>query len=241
MLLEYKPKNELEKFGFEVLNILAEKFPESYFVGGMVRDALLGREVRDIDLATAALPDQIAETLREKFTIDTQFKNFGVVRAEQANAVPAPRLWLEITTFRGESYDGSRYPKVSFAASPEADSRRRDFTINSLYMSRGREVLDFQNGLADLNSRTIKFIGNPETRLKEDPLRLARAIRFALQLNFLLEPATARAIQKNFSLLQTIKPRQMEEEIKKLSPELQKKFQIIINSRVLDVSLVNSL
>jgi len=240
MRIEYQPKNDLEIFGQKVLNTLADKFPKTYFVGGLVRDMLLGREIQDVDIATSATPEQIAETLGGEFEIDSRDKNFAVVRAGSTGLAAAADKWIQITTFRTETYVGSRYPKVSFTASPGADSRRRDFTINSLYMDWRGEILDFQNGLADLKSKTIKFIGDPETRLVEDLVRLARAIRFALQLNFLLDAATAQAVQKNFSLVETIKPKHMAEEIKKLAPEMQKKFQIIINSRVLDVSLVNS-
>lgn len=231
MRLNFQPKNDLEIIGLHVLDTLEKKYPASYFVGGFVRDTLLDREVKDIDIATIATPQQVTEALGVQFDIDNQDQNFGVVRVNNA---------IEITTFRVETYANSRYPKVAFVDSMEADSLRRDFTINSLYMSGGGEVLDFHGGVADIGAGLIKFIGYPETRIQEDPLRIIRAIRFALQLNFLLDKTTAQAINKNFSLIETLKPQQIAEEVKKLSPSLEKKFQIIINSRVLDESLVNS-
>jgi tRNA nucleotidyltransferase (CCA-adding enzyme) len=231
MQVNHLPKTDLEILAVEAVNILAEKFPETYFVGGYVRDILLNRAIHDIDIATSATPEQVAQTLHPQFELNDEFKTFGVMRAN---------MGLEITTFRVETYANSRYPKVAFIDSVEADSLRRDFTINGLYMDREGMILDFHNGLADLGAGLVKFIGDPETRLREDPLRLLRAIRFALQLNFLLDSATATAIEKNFSLAETIKPAALEEEIKKLAPEMQKQFQIIINSKVLDGSLVNS-
>lgn len=230
MRLNFQPKSDLEILGIEILDILEKKYPETYFVGGLVRDILLDRKINDIDIATIASPEEVISALGNIYDLDSESKNFGVIRTRNT----------EITTFRSETYTNSRYPKVAFINSIEADSQRRDFTINSLYMDKDGQIFDFHNGLADIGAGLIKFIGDPETRLQEDPLRLVRAIRFALQLNFILDKTTAQAIQKNFSLIETLKPQALQQEIKKLSPEMEKKFQIIINSKVLDGSLFNS-
>jgi tRNA nucleotidyltransferase (CCA-adding enzyme) len=231
MQLNFQPKNDLEIIGVHVLDSLTKKYPESYFVGGFVRDILLDRPVSDIDIATIATPEQVTEALYPEFETNNKFKSFGIVKTIAD---------IEIATFRVETYRDSRYPKVAFVDSIEADSLRRDFTINSLYMSGEGEILDFHGGLADLGAGLVKFIGDPQIRIQEDPLRLVRAIRFALQLNFLLDSGTAQAIEKNFPLLENIKSRLMADETKKLSQEQEKKFKIIINSKVLDESLVNS-
>lgn len=231
MRINYQPTSDLENIAVEVQNILANKFPQTFFVGGFVRDLLLERKVSDIDIATEALPEEAYNLLKDQFVCDDENKNFGVI-----NVNPS----IEITTFRVETYADSRYPKVAFIDSVEADSLRRDFTINSLYMSREGDVLDFYGGMSDLGKGLIKFIGKPETRIKEDPLRIARAIRFALQLNFKIEKETAKALNNNLALIESVKDKLLQTEIEKLSPELQNQFKIIINSKVLDESLCNS-
>lgn len=231
MKLTYLPKNDIEILGVEILDMLSEKFPQTFFVGGIVRDILLDRNVNDIDIATIATPEQVTKTLHQVFKIDDSAKTFGVVKANNN---------VEITTFRVETYKDSRYPKVAFIDSVEADSLRRDFTINSLYMSGEGEIMDFHGGLSDIGKGLVNFIGDPEERILEDPLRIVRAIRFALQLQFKFEQKTFDAIQKNFSLIKKIKPQQLEQETKKLSAQLQNQFNLIINSKVLDESFVNS-
>ncbi len=204
------------------MEAVAKEFPQTFFVGGFVRDLLLSREVHDIDIATSATPEQVAQCLNTDFDVDDEAKNFGVLKINNQ---------LEITTFREETYSGSRYPKVNFIDSPEIDSRRRDFTINGLYMSLEGEILDFHGGIADLGAGLIRFIGDPQTRIDEDPLRLLRAIRLSLQLDFTIEEQTRQAIQKNFSALTTLKQSQIETEIKKLDPNVQKSFVDIINAK----------
>jgi tRNA nucleotidyltransferase/poly(A) polymerase len=98
-------------------------------------------------------------------------------------------------------------------------------------MSLEGDILDFQAGITDLGTGLIRFIGDPQTRLDEDPLRLLRAIRLSLQLDFTIEEQTRKAIQKNFSALATLKQSQIETEIKKLDPNLQKSFVDIINAK----------
>ncbi len=231
MKINYQPTTDTENVAIEIQNIIAEKFPQTYFVGGFVRDILLERKITDVDLATEALPEQICELIKNSFEFSDKNKNFGIITVNPH---------IEIATFRVESYTDSRYPKVAFINSVEADSLRRDFTINSLYMSREGEILDFHDGMADLGKGLLRFIGNPEKKIHEDPLRIARAIRFAIQLEFKIEYASAAAINQNFSLLQNLSDKLLQTEMQKLSFDQQKKFKIIINSEVLDESLCNS-
>lgn len=222
MKLNFHAESELELTAVRVMEAITKEFPKTFFVGGFVRDLLLSREVNDIDIATNATPEQVAHCLNREFNIDDKARSFGVLRINNQ---------LEITTFREETYGSSRYPKVTFIDSPEADSRRRDFTINGLYMSLEGEILDFHGGITDLGAGLIRFIGDPQARIEEDPLRILRAIRLSLQLDFAMEEKTKTTIQKNFSALATLKQSQIDSEIKKLDANLQKAFVDIINAK----------
>jgi tRNA nucleotidyltransferase (CCA-adding enzyme) len=210
--VNYKPKSELEKFGVKVYSALVENFPQTFFVGGMVRDTLLKIAVRDIDLATDAEPQKVAAALSSRgIEYDTEFQKLGII------IVPWKDVRLSITTFRKDSYSDSRYPQVTFIKSARQDSQRRDFTINSLYLSlKTNTILDFNRGLKDLKLKQIKFIGDPKRRIKEDPLRIVRALRFALVLNFKLENKTKHAINKSFNLIKQPTKTKLEKEIKKI-------------------------
>ncbi|MDE2312292.1 MAG: CCA tRNA nucleotidyltransferase, partial [Patescibacteria group bacterium] len=212
MKLDFKPKSNLEKFGEKVFFLLVENFPRTFFVGGMVRDLLLQKKVSDIDIATQATPRQVANILAEAhITADLTHQRYGVVTAKNQ------KLSVEITTFRSERYKNGRYPKVKFITQPKVDSNRRDFTINSLYFSpiHGK-VLDFQQGLEDLKKKQIKFIGNPEQRLKQDPLRLVRALRFAITLQLAIEKTSNLALKRNFVLLKKLSASRLQSEIEKI-------------------------
>lgn len=197
-ILSYKKifiaKTKLEQFGSEIYFLLVENFSKTFFVGGMVRDLLLDKKITDIDIATAATPDQVVEILTAyNINIDKRFKNFGVIIALKGD------IKVEITTFRKEVYSGTRFPKVEFVKSPKVDAKRRDFTINSLYYKPDyEEVFDFNSGLEDLRNKQLKFIGRASKRIEEDPLRIVRGLRFKEILGFEFENQTAHAIHKNF-------------------------------------------
>jgi tRNA nucleotidyltransferase/poly(A) polymerase len=234
MKYTYRPKSSYEKFSVKVYNVLAENFPQTYFVGGMIRDLLLGEKITDIDLATSALPEQVRQALgRAGIACDLAFQKFGVVQARQPE--PGKRS-LEITTFRQDLPAANRWPEVRFVKSPRSDSRRRDFTVNALYYKPGSgRVLDFHDGLADLKKRQLKFIGLPVKRITEDPLRIIRALRFCVQLNFKLESKTASAIGKCFYLTKKLSRSKIEAEISKLrDAKMKKTLRNIINSYPLD-------
>lgn len=180
MQIIFKPKSPLKKFGEKIYFLLVDNFPQSFYVGGMVRDILLSKRVTDIDIATEAKPQSVVELLSaDGISADVRYKNFGVIIAKQGS------LKVEIATFRKDLPSQSRYPKIAFATSPKTDSQRRDFTINALYLSQKMsKVLDFYNGIADVKARRLKFIGNPQKRIKEDPLRIVRALRFSLIFKF---------------------------------------------------------
>lgn len=177
------------------LESLSKDFSDSghqlYLVGGAVRDELLGKEVGEWDLATDAKPSKVEQILHQRTKkIGLIGKRFGTVTADlNGNQV-------EITTFRGESYEEhSRKPVVEFGQSIEEDLSRRDFTINAIaYDLRFKRILDNNNGERDLKEKIIRAVGDPETRFREDPLRMLRAIRFAVTLGFEIETETFKAI-----------------------------------------------
>lgn len=222
----YKPTTQLEKFGQKVYSFVVENFSSTYFVGGMVRDLLLHRNVTDIDIATSATPSEVVKILTAKgITINDSHKQFGNIIATQG------KLKIQVTTFRKDLAGASRYHTILYVKTPKADSQRRDFTINALYLRpKSRAILDFYNGFSDLKSGIIRFIGAPEKRIKQDPLRIIRALRFALILKFRLETKTKIAIKNNFQLINKLTRTKTRKEILKIKNlKTQKILQLVIN------------
>jgi tRNA nucleotidyltransferase/poly(A) polymerase len=219
MKIDYQPRSGYEKSAQKVYNLLVENFSETYYVGGMVRDLLLNRKIADIDIATAATPDQVTATLRNSAQLPTAYNRFGVI------GIPYRSRSIEIATFRRDLPAVSRYPEVQFIADARTDSRRRDFTVNSLYFKpKSGTVWDFQGGLKDIQQRLIRFVGPPEQRITEDPLRIIRAWRFEIELKFSVEAATARAIRKLTPRLEKLSAKRIELEIGKCSSSKNKKI-----------------
>lgn len=215
-----KTKNKYEQEGLKIYFLLVENFSETYFVGGMVRDLLLTKKITDIDIAIKASPDMVISLLKNHgYNINTSSKKFGVVSAKVDSKL------IEITSFRKETYEGNRYPKVILSNSLTIDSKRRDFTVNSLYFhAKSIKVVDPHKGLNDLGTKTLRLIGNPITKLKEDPLRIVRAYRFAKQLNFKLESKTKEALTNNINLVNNLTQTKLISEINKSSPHNVKTF-----------------
>ncbi len=161
------------------------------FAGGCVRDALLGRAIKDIDIATSATPDQV-EALFPRQTVAVG-KAFGVVLVRRDG------FQFDVATFRTDgAYADGRHPERVTFATAEGDAQRRDFTVNGLFCQpESGEVIDYVGGLADLGARVIRAIGEPEARFREDHLRLLRAVRFASVLDFEIEPATCAAVKRH--------------------------------------------
>ena len=234
MEFHFKPKSKLEKFGQKVSDLLVENSYPTYYVGGMVRDTLLNRKITDIDLATAAHPEQVVRIFTQAcITHDASSKRFGIVKALEGNS------FVEVTTLREDRPSSDRYPKVRFITNIVQDSNRRDFTINSLYLSqKNNKILDYHKGAADIKKKKIRFIGEPTKRIKEDPLRILRAIRFALDLKFKLEPRTKRAIINNFELLNTLTSSKINSEVMKFSDgKMRLKFKKLIENKYLLTSI----
>ncbi len=194
---------------FDYLNeIYSQKGFSLYLVGGSVRDYLLDKEVDDFDFVTDASPRESLLFLPEANDI---FAKYGVLKTKIFGK------HCDIATLREEKeYADHRHPdNIVFIKDPQRDSSRRDFTINALYLDKGYHVLDYHHGMDDLYKKVIRFIGDPHQRIKEDPLRIARAERFASLLGFTIESDSARAIMELRPLLNEISVAKLDEERKK--------------------------
>ena len=204
----------------DIIRTLAEAFGarqrQLYMVGGTVRDVLLHRDQSsDADLATDARPDEIKQIVAptRPNAIVLVGERFGTVRLHYENDI------IEITTFRSETYNPeSRKPEVCFGNDLIEDLRRRDFTINAMaHHPLTGEIIDPFGGKQDLEAHVLRAVGNePDKRFAEDPLRLLRAVRFAAQLNFTIEPATTHSILQQASTLQKISRERIRDEMNKL-------------------------
>lgn len=193
--------NFLENWPFRTLFDTFEKYNESvYLVGGAVRDLLLGKRPSDWDFASSAEPERIAAILSAAFPrypLILKGKRFGTIGIDLSAGTND--VSFEITAFRKEKgYADGRHPgDVAFQASIYEDVRRRDFTINGLWMDRNGVIFDTVGGLADLKQKKIRCIGRAAERFEEDRLRKWRCVRFAAQVGGQIENKTRRAIVDN--------------------------------------------
>ena len=189
-----------------ILDVLNMRGYEAYAVGGCIRDAVMGREPKDWDIATDARPEEVRR-LFEK-TVDTGIKH-GTVTVVIGNRN------YEVTTFRidGIYIDGRHPEKVEFTSRIEDDLRRRDFTINAMAWNHQKGIIDPFGGMRDISARIIRTVGRPSDRFGEDALRMLRAIRFAAVLGFEIEPGTLEGIRQNSSLIRRISAERIREEL----------------------------
>lgn len=182
---------------------------EAYFVGGCVRDTILGDPIHDIDIATSAYPSEIKAIFKR--TVDTGIEHGTVMILDHGTG-------YETTSFRTESgYQDYRRPdSVTFVRSLAEDLKRRDFTINALALRENGEVIDLFDGLADLDRHLIRAVGDPNERFHEDALRMMRAVRFASKLDFVIDQPTLAGIRENAPLLSKIAVERIQVEFEKL-------------------------
>jgi len=179
----------------------------AYFAGGAVRDLLLGLEPKDYDVATDARPERVRSLFANTQAVG---QAFGVILVRLGRSV------VEVATFRsdGRYTDGRRPDTVQFSTAEE-DARRRDFTINGLFMDPlDGQVIDYVGGSADLAARVVRAIGDPEARFEEDHLRLLRAVRFAARFDFAIESSTQQAVRRHAPELARISPERVGEELR---------------------------
>jgi tRNA nucleotidyltransferase/poly(A) polymerase len=181
----------------------------AFWVGGCVRDFLLGREPQDFDIATDAKPEQVEKLFAKTIPVGRKFGVVIVVEHGQQ---------FQVATFRAEAdyQDGRRPEKIEFA-NAEADASRRDFTVNGLFYDPLTEKIhDWVGGETDLRAKIIRTIGKPEERFGEDHLRMLRAVRFAAQLGFEIAPETFAAIQTLAPKIKIISAERVRDELVKL-------------------------
>ncbi len=206
----YKSK-EVSKI-FNILESGDEKNKVAMFVGGCVRKFILNEKIDDIDIATVFSPEQ----LKLKFK-DTDIKIIDSGIEHGTLTLISNDVKFELTTLRIDTNPDGRHTEISFTDNWTADSERRDFTINSIYLDRKGKIFDPQMGLEDLRNRVIKFIGDPSKRIEEDYLRIIRFIRFSIQYDYSkYEKSTIQAIKLNLNGIQKISKERILQEIIKI-------------------------
>ena len=192
----------------KILKILESNGYEAYIIGGYVRDMMLGISSSDIDITTNALPKELDELFNSSAH---DYSMYGVYK------IITNHYNFDITTYRKElTYDGRRPVEIEYTKNLADDVNRRDFTINTICMNSKGEITDLLNGLNDINSKTIRCVGDPYDKLREDPLRILRAYRFAILLNFTIEDNLLLAIKKNLKLIQDLSYNRKKEELDKI-------------------------
>lgn len=192
-----------------ILDIFEQNNYQAFLVGGCVRDSLLNREISDYDITTNALPEDTMRLFPKHIPTGLQHGTITVM----INKTP-----YEITTFRTESnyVDNRRPESVAFVNNIKEDLSRRDFTVNALAFNPSTELVDYFNGVEDLNNKIIRCVGNPDTRFQEDALRMLRAIRFSCKLNFTIDENTLNAITRNSHLINNISKERIKDELCKM-------------------------
>ncbi len=220
---------DMERKAKKVVRTLQKAGYQAVFAGGAVRDIFLGNIPHDYDIATSAKPDEVQGLFKNTNAVG---KAFGVILVKLKGET------FEVATFRkdGNYSDGRRPDSVEFS-SMEEDAKRRDFTINAMFFDPiKKKVFDFEQGQLDLDNKEINFVGKPIERIKEDNLRLLRAIRFAIKLDFTIGTETWEAIKKNAHLVNNVAPERIREEFIKMlqlgSPR--KMVNLLFNSNLIN-------
>ena len=197
-----------------VTQTLQENGFKAFVVGGAVRDLLLGIKPKDFDIATNATPEQVKRLFRRAFIIGRRFQIVHVMFGQDL---------LEVTTFRGAGDDGApkdehgRVLRDNTFGEQHEDAARRDFTINAMYYDPASQtVLDYHGGIADIRKKTLRIIGTPEARYREDPVRMLRVVRFAAKLQFTIDEATRLPIAVMAPLINNVPSARVFDEMLKL-------------------------
>ena len=190
----------------------------AYVVGGAVRDLLVGLTPKDYDVATSATPEQVRHCFRRSRIIGRRFQIVHVQAGSET---------IEVTTFRGhhdhqggnkaQTDSEGRVLRDNVFGNQKDDAARRDFTVNALYFDPTSEtIIDYHRGMADVKQKTLRMIGDPTTRYREDPVRMLRAVRLAAKLNLTIDPATRQPISELSSLIENVPPSRLFDEMLKL-------------------------
>ena len=214
-------RSSLSASALKVCDVLAQRGYAAYVVGGAVRDLLLGISPEDFDIATDARPEQIKPLFRRALVIGRRFRLVHVMLGPET---------VEVSTFRAADSqtgadkgharvldDHGRVLRDNVFGTMEEDARRRDFSVNALYYDPASgEVIDYHGGIADLKKRTLRIIGDAETRFREDPVRMLRAVRLGAKLGLAIDAATRAPIRRLAPLLERVPPPRLFEEMLKL-------------------------
>lgn len=207
---------QISEQALKVLYRLKKEGYQAYLVGGCVRDLLLGREPKDFDVATNASPDEVRQVFRNCRIIGRRFRLAHVHFGQEI---------IEVATFRGldpendsgRILENGRILRDNVYGTIEEDAFRRDFSVNALYYNiNDFSVVDYVGGMEDHRAGVLRLIGDPEQRYREDPVRMLRAIRFAVRLGFKIHPSAAQPIPRLASLLGGIPPARLFDEVLKL-------------------------
>jgi len=198
------------EFAIKVVARLRREGHEAYWAGGCVRDELLGLIPQDYDVATSARPEQVQELFPRTLAVGAAF---GVIEVLDRH------LNVQVATFRSDgAYIDGRRPETVLFSSAEQDAQRRDFTINGMFFDPiDNKLIDFVGGRADLDSRLLRAIGNPLERIREDRLRMLRAVRLAARFGLVIDPTTESAILQMAShVTDGVSPERIAEELRKI-------------------------
>ncbi|NJD25141.1 MAG: polynucleotide adenylyltransferase PcnB [Betaproteobacteria bacterium] len=197
-----------------VCETLQQHGHKAFVVGGAVRDLLIGAEPKDFDVATDATPEQVRRAFRRSRIIGRRFQIVHVMMGQET---------IEVTTFRGEldantkKDEHGRVLHDNVFGSQAEDAARRDFTANALYYDPATEaVIDYHHGVGDLKARTLRMIGDPRARYREDPVRMLRAVRLAAKLGLIIDPAAKKPIREMADLLENVPAARLFDEMLKL-------------------------
>ena len=211
-------REALSNGSLRTVEALQQQGFKAYVVGGAVRDLLAGLKPKDFDVATNATPEQVRHCFRRSRIIGRRFQIVHVLMGAET---------IEVTTFRGhhDQHSGSRAQtdgqgrvlRDNVFGSEKDDAARRDFTVNAMYYDPTTEtIVDYHHGLVDLKQKTLRMIGDPPTRYREDPVRMLRAVRLASKLDLSIEPATRESISELAGLLENVPPSRLFDEMLKL-------------------------
>jgi poly(A) polymerase len=207
-------RRNVSRDAIKVCEVLRRHGYDAYLVGGAVRDLIVGLEPKDFDVATNATPEQIRPLFRRARIIGRRFQLVHVVFGQEV---------IETSTFRApaseeqETDEHGRILRDNVFGTQEEDAARRDFTMNALYYDPlTEEVIDYHGGVADLQKRRVRIIGEPRQRYREDPVRMLRAVRFAAKLNGTIDPASRAPIRAMAELIENVPTSRLFDEMLKL-------------------------
>ncbi len=207
-------RDRLSSGSRRVCETLQEHGHKAYVVGGAVRDLLIGADPKDFDVATDATPEEVRRCFRRSRIIGRRFQIVHVMMGQET---------IEVTTFRGaldantKKDEHGRVLHDNVFGTQAEDAARRDFTANALYYDPATEaVVDYHHGVGDLQAKTLRMIGEPRARYREDPVRMLRAVRLAAKLGLVIDPEARRPIREMAELLENVPPARLFDEMLKL-------------------------